>query len=141
MAVNPLAKTPNLFAETIAWGPPAWTVIASTTNGTNTAVVAAVAGGQLSQKPPVQHFLCKATITNTTPYSAATTVKVLDGTTAIYQLEIGLTAPLVIDLDFQHRPLPATPGNSLSVVQGPSGGGVQTVSMAGLSVPDQTTYA
>lgn len=142
MAVNTLGKRPNLFAEVASWGPSAWTVVAHTTNGTNTAVVAAVAAGEAGgQKPAAQHFLCYATISVSTAYTTATNVQIKDGTTVIYQIELAATAPLVIDLDFSHRPLCASAGNSLSVVQGPSGGGLQTVSIAGFSAPDQASYS
>ena len=141
VVVNTLAKVRELSAEQAAWGPAAWTVLATGTNSANVAVVAAIAGGGPGGlKPPVQHFLSHATISVSAAYTTVGNVQIKDGTTVIWQLEIALAAPLVIDIEFA-RPLAATPGNLLSVSQPAAGSAiVQTVCISGFSAPDQAAY-
>ena len=120
-----LAAT-SISAEKAAFAPPTWTAVDTGTNGALVANVVAVARQQ--------HYLTHFTVSFSAALAAPVTVTVKDGTTVIWQVEIGVLSSTFTE-NFETRPLHASTNAALSVNVGAAGSGVvQTISAAGFSI-------
>lgn len=121
---NQLADA-SRHAEKDAFQFPTWTVIDTGSNAT----LAASIGAKAQQ----QHFLTHFTVSFSAALAAAVTVTVKDGTTVIWQTEIGTEVRIYTE-NFETRPLHASTNAALVVGVAAAGSGVtQTISMAGYS--------
>lgn len=122
--VTDLATVANLLAETKAWGYAEWTVVGLNTAGATTATLAA-ATTSANTAMPIQHYLDHLTVSASGAITTAAAVQIKDGSTVIWECQWGVGGPLMMDFNFEKRPIPNTAGNLISAgVSGSLGNGV-----------------
>lgn len=127
-----LAKSQKAAADQLQYGLPGWTYSDEETNGALSITVAAVAN--------VQHYLTGILLSFAAAPASACTLTITDGSTVLFTVQIGTTAPTVIPLTFQ-RPIPAAVGAALKGDLSTPGNVKANLCLIGFSSPDQGTYA
>lgn len=110
-AVLTLAKVQDLLAETKAWGYSEWSVGATTTAGTASAIVAAITSGNTVK---AQHYLDYLTVSMSGVATVASSVQIKDGSTVVWECQIAIGGPTYYHFDFSKRPIPAAGGAALT---------------------------
>jgi len=130
--VTDLTDVQDLLAEKQAWGGPDWTVMGLATAA---ASVATLAGATASTGQKIQHYLDYLTVSSSAISTAATVIQIKDGSTVIWECQLGIGCPLVNIWDFSGRPLQNTAGNAFVVGTGGTQGNsvVTEVSITGHS--------